>query len=446
MLRRARAAIVGAIFVAGLASAQNADGVLLGTEAALTGGAVLSTAHDAAGAYYNPAGLAALPGSTLQVSGSAYQLSIVRLRSFARTTLPWTNIDQTLTSTEWTSAPSVAVYGFRLSPRLGVALGIWVPARDSISLVSTVRSTGPFAAGGAVVQVDYTQRIAFTQRIERTYFGAAAGFELRPGLRVGSAMFVVYEHAEEFFDLFAGAVTDSSSPAQSGATASASTRGTPSQIAARLGAGVQWDLSPTFSVAAAVKTATLALVSLGDVTSVVASASLLPGAPPSVGFSLGVDPRAAIAEPWRVAVGNALAVGGASLRAELDWQAPRAGRHGVVNGRAGLLRTASPDFSWGAGLFTDRSREEVRSGALSVNYYGVAAGVDYRPSPVRAARRPGSIWDARASFAVRYAVGIGEVQRLEANPFASTAAPAPPSTARALVHVLTVNIGALLQF
>lgn len=66
MLRPARAALVAAaLAVTARAAAQNADGVLLGTEAALTGGAVLATAHDAAGAYYNPAGLASLAASTL---------------------------------------------------------------------------------------------------------------------------------------------------------------------------------------------------------------------------------------------------------------------------------------------------------------------------------------------------------------------------------------------
>jgi len=331
----------------------------------------------------------------------------------------------------------------RLSPRLGLALGVWIPARESISLVSTVHSAGPVAAGGTVVQVDYTQQIAFTQRIERSYFGAAAGLGLRTGLRIGTAAFLVYERAEEFLDVFAAALTGSS---QTGATAGASTRGAPSQLAARLGVGFQWDAAPTLSVAAALKTPALALVTMGGVTTVIQSASLLPGAPPTVAFSQAPSPVSGIAEPWRVAVGSAIAVGDTSLRAELDWQAPQSGRHGVVNARAGLHRTASPDFAWGLGIFTDRSREDVRSGALSVDYYGVAAGVDYRPPPVRSARQPGAAWDVRASLAVRYALGVGDVERAEANPFTSTAAPSTPSTASVVAHALSLNVGALMQF
>ena len=160
-------------------------------------------------------------------------------------------------------------------------------------------------------------------------------------------------------------------------------------------------------------------MTFGGETTVVQAASLLPGATPAVTFGLAPNPVNGISEPWRVAAGSAVALGGTSLRAEVDWQAPRAGRQGVLNGRAGLLRTATPDFAWGMGLFTDRSREVARSGALAVDYYGVAAGVDYRPPPVRAARQPGAVWDMRASLAVRYALGFGEVTRLEANPFTS---------------------------
>ncbi|HVI75184.1 MAG TPA: hypothetical protein VM683_09415 [Anaeromyxobacteraceae bacterium] len=442
-MRPSRAAFVLTVLVAGRAGAQNADGILLGAEAALTGGAVLATAHDAAGAYYNPAGLAALPASTLQVSGSVYQLSSVRLGSFVRTTLPWTRLDQTLTATDWNTVPSVAVYGFRLAPGRGLALGIWVPTSESISLVSTVHSSGPLTAGGTVLQVDYTQQIAITQRIERTYFGAAAGIEVGPGLRVGTAAFLVYERAEDFIDIFAGALTSST---QNGATASASIRGAPSQLAARLGFGFQWDVAPACSLAAALKTPTLAIAIMGSETTVAQSASLLPGTAASVEFSQVPAPVNRIAEPLRVAAGSAVAIGGVSLRAEVDWQAPRAGRHGTVNGRAGLHRTESPDFAWGVGLFTDRSREDVRSGALSADYYGVAGGVDYRPPPVRSWRKPGAGWDVRTSLAVRYAFGTGEVERLEANPFTSTAAPTAPSTASIASHTLSVNLGALMQF
>ena len=336
--------------------------------------------------------------------------------------------------------PSVAAYGVRLSPRLGLALGIWIPSHEAISLVSTVRSVGPVTSGGQIVQVDYSQQIAISQTIDRTYFGAALGFALREGLRVGASAFLVYERFAEFLDLFAGALTSST---QNGATASASIRGTPSQFAGRLGLGLQWDVAPAWSVAAAVKTPALALVTVGGLTTVVESVSVLPGAPPSVEFAQSSSPVSRIAEPWRLAAASAVAIGDSSLRAELDWQAPQGSRHGVFNGRAGLLRTATPDLTWGVGFFTDLSREDVRSGSLAVDYYGVSGGVDWRPPPVRAARGPGATWDMRASLAVRYAYGFGDVERLQANIFGPASA---SSTAPARVHALSVNLGGIVEF
>jgi hypothetical protein len=379
-----------------------------------------------------------LPGPTLQLSGSLYQLSRVEFRSLIRTTLPWAQIDQSETVSDWSTVPSVAAYAYRLSPRLGVAFGVWIPVSSSLSFVSTVHSAGPLPGSG--VQVDYTQQIALTQRIESSYFGAAAGLALRPGLRVGMAAFLVYDRLEQFVDVFAGALTTST---QSGATSSASLRGTPSQFAARFGLGVQWDVAPTWTLAAALKTPTLALRTNGGFTSVVQSATLLPGASPSIEFTQGSAPVTGTEEPWRVALGTAVGAGSTSLRAELDWQAPRAGRAGVVNGRVGLLRAETPDLSWGAGLFTDRTREVVSSGSIAVDYYGVAAGVDYRPPPVRSARPPGAKWDVRTSLSVRYAAGFGEVQRLQANPFGATP---PTSSSEVTAHALAVNLGALLQF
>lgn len=444
MLARVRLALLGVVVAAGRAAAQNPDGVLLGTEAALTGGAVLSTSYDAVGAYYNPAGLGTLAGSTLQVSGSAYKLSSLRVRNLVSTELPWTRIEQTARSTDWSAVPSVAVYGFRLSPRVGVALGIWVPTRESAAFISTVRSSGPYAVGGAT-RVDYAQQIAITQHVEQTYFGAAAGLELRPGLRLGSSVFLVHQRSEQFLDAVFVAETDSPDPAERGATASLSTRGAPIQIAGRLGAGVQWDLSPTLTVAAALKTPAVALFRSGGVTTATATASLLPGVTPSIGFSQEVAAPGRVAQPWRLAAGGALALGATSLRAEGDWQAPEGGRHGVVNARLGLLREASEDLRWGAGAFTDRTRESGRSGSLAVNQYGIAAGVDYRPPPVRAARGPEASWDMRVGFAVRYGLGTGKVRRLEVDPL-SAAPPSSPVTAPVLSQALSLNVGAILRF
>jgi len=137
-------------------------------EAITTAGAVVAVTGDAATAYYNPAGLAGLEGPTVQVSGSAYSASVMRLGRFVETTLPWTKTDQSVRTTSLYSVPSVAAYGFRVRPGFGVAAGIWVPSHEcqfaegrdpafaeafppgsaSAWLVSTCPASPPFVQSG----------------------------------------------------------------------------------------------------------------------------------------------------------------------------------------------------------------------------------------------------------------------------------------------------------
>lgn len=424
--------------------AQNADGVLMGAEAAVTGGAVLATTREAAGAFYNPAGLAALEGATLQVSGSAYQLSSMRLERFVVTTLPWGRTSETVRTTSWSAVPAVAAYGYRPRSGLGLAVGIWVPAREEVAFVSTLRSAGPFVPGGAVTSAEYEQRLSLSQKQERTYVGAAAGLAVGRGVRAGLSAFVVHDRSEEFVDLFAIATTDSPIPEERGGTVSISQRGTPTRIAARFGAGLQWDVSRALTLAFAAKTAALELTRDGAVSTVISRTSLFPGADPSIGLEeVGSAPALAV-EPWRLAAGGAVSLGAWSLRAEADWQAAESGRRAVVNGRLGVLHDYDADLRWGAGVFTDRSRARSDSGALDVDFYGVAAGLDYRPPQVRAARGGGGSWDVRGSVAVRYAAGFGKARSLEIDLLGAGAQ--APGSATVRVHALSVTIGGFVQF
>jgi hypothetical protein len=135
-------------------------------------------------------------------------------------------------------------------------------------------------------------------------------------------------------------------------------------------------------------------------------------------------------------------VGAWSLRAEADWQAPIAGQRGVGNARVGALHDGG-DVRWGAGLFTDRSREVPSSGSLLVDYYGATAGLSYRPPPVRAHRARGEAWDLWAGLALRYAYGTGEARGVGIAPLGGSEA---VPTARVRVDVVTVTLGGLVQF
>ena len=424
------------------AAAQNADGILLGMEAVTTAGAVVAVSGDAASAYYNPAGLAGLVASTVQASGSAYSVSAMHLGRFVVTTLPWTRTEQSVGTTSFYSVPSLVTYGFRVRPGLGVAAGVWVPSHEELAFTSDLHSEGAWTPGGSVTHASYEQHLSLSQKLERTYFGAAAGLAVASGVRLGLSGFLTYDAAEDVVNLFAVAITDSPVPEERGGTVSVTSSGKPRQFALRFGAGLQWDVTSILALGIAVKTPSVVLAQQGGTTTTVSVTALVPGSPPAIAFSRGQSDPMRLAEPWRITAGGAAALGAVSLRMEGDWQAPASGQRGVVNVRLGALYDAG-DIRWGAGLFSDRTRNVASSGELAVDYYGATAGLFYRPAPVQKARTRGEAWDLWTNLGVRYAHGMGHATGFGIAPLGGTQ---PPPSAPVRVDTLTITLGGVVQF
>ncbi len=171
-------------------------------------------------------------------------------------------------------------------------------------------------------------------------------------------------------------------------------------------------------------------------------AALVPGIPPTLAVTQTGGEPLRLNEPWRVTAGGAAAVGAWSLRAEGDWQAAVSGQRAVWNARAGALHGLG-DVRWGAGLFTDRTRDVPGSAGLAVDYRGAAAGLSYRPPPVRTARERGGGWDLWTNVAVRYAYGTGRATGLGIAPLGGVA---QPPSAPVRVDTFTLTLGGLVQF
>jgi hypothetical protein len=60
------------------ARAGNSDEVNAGVDVTLTGGAVVANVTTGASLWYNPAGLARIPGSSLEITGVTFKTSTVR--------------------------------------------------------------------------------------------------------------------------------------------------------------------------------------------------------------------------------------------------------------------------------------------------------------------------------------------------------------------------------
>ncbi len=119
----------------------------------------------------------------------------------------------------------------------------------------------------------------------------------------------------------------------------------------------------------------------------------------------------------------------------------------VWNVRLGGILPVSKTVRFGAGVFTDRSWEPRPTEAWRdrVNYYGVATGV-LLETPLPLAGRPES--DAlvfTSTFALRYAVGIGETPRAVADPLGFRT-DEPLHRLDLVFHEISLHVGSGLRF
>src|SRR6186713_2487527 len=124
MTARSRLILASASLVTSVAvsaHAGNDDGVLLGEQAMITGGAVTAIVSDGASAWFNPAGLGHAQRNQLDVTGSAYGLNVYKTESLL--VLPdGSSADAKVT--DWVLVPSVLSYTRELDEDTVVSFGL----------------------------------------------------------------------------------------------------------------------------------------------------------------------------------------------------------------------------------------------------------------------------------------------------------------------------------
>ena len=96
-----------------LALAGNDDELFVGSQAAMTGGAVSAMVSDASATWYNPAGLGAVPLDQIDVSGTFYSLRAYSAKGFLTSRSGHVDHGSVV---EFVSVPSQVAYVRRLAP------------------------------------------------------------------------------------------------------------------------------------------------------------------------------------------------------------------------------------------------------------------------------------------------------------------------------------------
>lgn len=422
--------------------AGNEDEFFVGNRAAMTAGAVTATVDDGSAVFYNPAGLGAVKRSSIDVSASAYGLRFYNAPGFLSTV---DGLQKTASVTEFVSIPTELAYVRVLGNGLSLGLGYFVPR--SSDLVLREHLDGP--------AVDGSSSWDFALRSNDTHYvlSAALGGRVRPWLRLGVGLFANYNQFVESVAL-SGSVARGEDTIKSMQIAGLDD-GT--AIGGQLVVGAQFDLTDRVSVGLTAKSPRVRFSKTlsGRFTSV--TATLEDGTQPALASESGdlsEKGAARLVQLGRYHAGVAfqLAKGTLSLGADVQpgyFDAKAAvDQHFVINGRLAYCWSVSKSIKLGAGLFSDRSNENLSDALVSsqTDFYGTTFGVEISNLHKLSAHEPVDSLILSSVFALKYAYGTGDTRLVRGDPEAPVNALFSPASGTLTAHEFSLHVGSALYF
>lgn len=439
-----RSAVLGCVlFTSIVARAGNDDEMLLGNDAAMTGGAVSATVKDSSAIWYNPAGLGAVRRNQMDLSATAYT---VRFYSAPRFISATTGESEDGSVTEFVTIPTQVGYARRIAPGTTIGLAYFAPHASNIVLREALDVGTP--RDGSKWQLAAT--IADTQHV----FAAAVGSALSPRVRIGGSLVAGYATTTQAVSLF-GATQ------RNGATTSfvgQSVVGTASRMSLEAGLGVQLDLSRHVTLAINCRTPRLQLQETTDVSITGGMAALSDGPLLSADASNPSTSRADVhlLRAGRAGVAFSYRYDRGWVSAEVDAQpglhhaTEDTDRKAVVNARAGVYHALVPSFAVGAGLFTDRQGEVTINRLLNGfgDFYGGTLGVELSNEHLLAKTESAKSLVFSTNFAVRYAFSSAVFGRAVVDPGALARAEEPfrPESGTLRTHEIGLYVGGGVEF
>jgi hypothetical protein len=444
----ARLGIVAAFFALCTATsldahAGNQESVFLGNEAALSGGAVLPWVSDGGAPWYNPAGLATIERSSVDLSATAFVLRRYALPDAARTAIAGELVQEDGSFTEVVSVPAALTLMRKLSERWSGALSVFVPQQEDLLVKGAFARRSPNAG--------YEWAFAASRRVARYYAGPSVGVKLHERMHLGLSLFATYESRLTARDFFS--TLDATGAPVQRAVITLDRKLQEKLFGTTAVLGWRWDVDDDWSVAIVVRSPLFHVDGSAELdlnTSAVTQPNGAPAQVEALRTNSDVEPRAfALMEPMRTQLGLSRRIGDARLTAQFEWQSAT-GRDDVVqraiwNVRVGGVVPVSKRLELGGGLFTDRSPSTTPRdlGATKVNFYGGSVGGRYSTAhEVKddEDEEKGLVFATTVAF--RYALGLGEIGGLSFSPAAAPRLLVSDAT----VHELSLHIGSGVHF
>jgi hypothetical protein len=438
--------------------AGNTDSFYYSDDAALTAGAVVAKTRDAGSVWYNPAGLGGNTRGEVDFNGTALGLRIRPLPDALHTRVAGNPTTQSsaLSATDFFSAPHALTFVRNISPQLSAGFGLYVTSFDLRNAESQTKFPGTAPVDGSTAAGQYQQRV--DQALQATVYnaGPAIGYQLRPDLRIGAALFGTYAKAAGFSQYLA-TFTDGATPATSGALV-AQDRELLSYIGLRAVAGAQFDATPDWHLGILVRSPEIVITSSDDGVGFQTVGVVAPGVAgkDAVGSQL-INPKSPlstfdIVNPVRVIASVAHDFAPKTwVAVEADFQTglstPAAAQDFQVNARVGGRYAISEKLGVGAGVFSDRATHSSVPRTLGgdrVDYYGFTGGVELL-TPLALHEKDGrTSLVLSTTLALRYALGLGHARGVDIN-FADNN-PLPPRLVSVVYHEIVPYIGSGVLF
>ncbi|MCB9597844.1 MAG: hypothetical protein H6719_34320 [Sandaracinaceae bacterium] len=438
-VRGASMLVVAILLAPATARAGNGDGILVGNQAAITGGAVTATISDGTATWYNPAGLAAMERDAVDVSGNAFQVRAAEEGGLISSTTGQSNDGGYL---ELLSIPSASTIARRLEPGLVIAFGVFAP-RFSQHTVRTGLDAGVFP--------DSARWTLSSTAFSATYHaGGAIGIRIDDHLRFGVSLFGVYRETSTSFQTAGAFAADGSTRLVA--------RGGISQVRSlgtELGLGVQWEPQRGVIIAATFRSPGLEILTQLRSTTTAIDVTVDDASPDAVSFipmdEEDLAPGIAILTAGRLNLSIGHRFDRGWIAAEIDVQPPLEldgilARRFVWNVRVGGRYEVDDQLGIGAGFFTDLSEQDPiqELGETRVDFYGLSAGLEYRTQHTLGEGERSDNLVFSTTIGLRYAFGAGEVGGLLFDPQRGLERATVPI--RTTIHEVGLHIGSALYF
>ena len=387
----------------------------LGSEAALSGGAVAAMGRDTGNAWYNPAGLGANTRSQFDMSGTMAVLRYRVIPGAFRIDLPGGSASSSLTSIEPLVRATSTVYTRYLGRGVTVGAGHFVNAYDFYDY------NGRLSDSGGKLGAAYDTMVQVDGLTTRHHFGPTVGWQIRPRIRIGMSLFFTYESQRDEGRIWAKVGPDAANVENNYLTGDIDIKRT--TYAAEAVFGLQWEFIRNFHLGFAVRTPRIVAHERVRHFEVVTRGVKLPDGHYSIDVDTQDGDAVTSARRGRTAPINFVLGLAYALPRDLGWVSLEGDyspalqhvrnnvdlRH-TVNGRVGARIRAGEKIIVGFGGFTDRADQTgVQSfPQFNISYYGGSMGLEFRRQVKLGAHERARDIQFLTAVAFRYAYGTGQ--------------------------------------